>query len=128
MQLLPGVLLLLFGAAMTAASFRKRRIRQDCTASVTACVVDVGRIKQRNGYRYFYKMRYTWHDKQYTAEFSGMKWYGEAGEETVISIDPVHPEKTSVNCADSDILGNFVMGLAIAASGVIWVIAGFFWS
>ena len=116
----------LFGGGMILESLRQRRDLQNCTARVTAYVVDMGKIRHRRGYLYFYKVRYTWQEKPYTVEFSSHEWLGERGEETVLNIDPEKPDKCRVDCSKVGIVGNMTMGLSLIGVGLIMMIGGIF--
>jgi hypothetical protein len=112
LQFLPALLLFCFGGALIWEHHRQKCDMQDCIIPVTATIVDVGRVRQRNGYKYF----------------SSITSYGEANEETVIHIDPMHPQKIRVDCGEGSAIGHLVLGIGIIVTGVFWMIAGFFWN
>lgn len=124
-NLLPGILLLLSGGSMMLYYRQQRLALQSCTEAVTARIVDVGKIKQRSGYRYFYKLRYHWQGAKYTAEFSTILFQGEKDEETVLYIHPGKPEKFLR--PDYDATGYLMMGIGLLGTGAVFLISGYFW-
>ena len=127
-MLLPPCIFFIWGGALIWENHRQKRDMRDCIIPVTATIVDVGRVKRRNGYKYFYRLRYEWEDERITTDFSAITSYGEANEETVIHIDPMHPQKIRVDCGEGSAFGHLVLGIGMIATGVIWMIAGLFWN
>ena len=120
----PGICSLLFGVGGFVKYILDLRRIERYTATVTAHIVDMGKVRQRYGYKYFYRVRYEWQDVKYTADFRTIHYLGESKEDTVILIDPDAPGSYRGPVGQGDAISSLVFGLIFGVIGIIFLVSG----
>ena len=118
----PAVLGVFFIAVGIWHGWRLRALTRHCTAPATGTVMQFDVEKNKSGDMYYPVVRFSVHDKQYTARytFGNSEWSFEAGNTVDLRYNPSRPEEIYLYHEQST-LQQYASPVMIIVGGLIFI-------